>query len=72
MGREAVMSEDVREFDCTECGRHIISLCGPRPALDGSDRCAACLSLPGWYNDAELLRMLDRDMPLGGWRRTVQ
>jgi hypothetical protein len=54
-------SAAVTEFDCSECGRHIVSICGPRPALDGSDRCAACLSLPGWFNNPEIARMLDPD-----------
>lgn len=49
------------EFDCAECGRHINVLCGPRPALDGSDRCAACMSLPGWFNNPEIARMIDPD-----------
>ena len=62
----------MKQFDCSECGRHINVLSGPRPALDGSDRCAACMSLPGWFNDPELARTLDPDMPLGGWRRSLQ
>ncbi len=61
--------EHVRAFDCSECGRHIISICGPRPALDGSDRCAACMSMPGWFLDPELRRVLDPD---GLVRKTLQ
>ena len=55
------MSDHIREFDCSECRRHIVSICGPRPAVDGSDRCAACMSIPGWFNEPELRRILDPD-----------
>jgi hypothetical protein len=46
------------EFQCTECGRHIIQICGPPPA-DHFGLCAACLMLPGWHADPELRRRLD-------------
>lgn len=55
------MTDRCPEFDCSECGRHIVQLSGPRPALDGSDRCAACWSLPGWFHDPELARAIDPD-----------
>jgi hypothetical protein len=45
------------EFDCIECGRHIILFCGPAT----HHRCAACVCLPGWFNDPELARVLDPD-----------
>ncbi len=36
-----------REFDCIECGRHILSF----GADGGADHglCAACLMNPGWF-----------------------
>jgi hypothetical protein len=46
------------EFDCCECGRHIISF------GFGSDRppepplCAACLMIPGWPSIPELRERL--------------
>ena len=53
------------EFDCCECGRHIIVLAGPmrEPPL-----CAACLCLPGWVDDPELRAAIDPDTPAGGWK----
>lgn len=44
------------EFDCNECGRHIIAICGPRLPT-----CAACLALPGWFNDPKAARLIDPD-----------
>jgi hypothetical protein len=52
----------VTEFDCVDCGRHIIVLCGP-----ASERCAACISMPGWYLDAEVRAILDPE-----YRRRLQ
>lgn len=45
------MDGNVKEFDCTECGQHIISYCPPDPA---ETRCLTCIWLPGWFNDAKL------------------
>lgn len=49
--------DHVREFDCIECGRHIIQFCGPSPMK----LCAACLTIPGWYRDPRLRAVLDPD-----------
>jgi hypothetical protein len=45
-----------REFDCVECGRHIVAFVGPI-----SDLCGACQTMPGWFNDPEIARVLDPD-----------
>src|SRR5258708_36404107 len=44
------------EFDCAECGRHIVHFgtAGPAPAL-----CAECRHLPGWFADDRLRGLLD-------------
>jgi len=53
------------EFDCCECGRHIISY------GFGSDRppepplCAACLMIPGWPSIPELRERLGLPEPKG-------
>ena len=44
------------EFDCTECGRHIIQIAGP---VSEFQLCAACLTIPGWYTVPEIVRLLD-------------
>jgi hypothetical protein len=47
----------VIEFDCCECGRHIVAITvekTPEPPL-----CAHCLHLPGWHEDPTLRAMLD-------------
>jgi len=49
-----------REFDCVDCRRHIVAF-GP----DTMGYCAACLCLPGWFNDPELCRRIDPD-----WQRS--
>jgi hypothetical protein len=43
------------EFDCVECGRHIVILCGERP---DPKLCAACLMLPGWFRDPRVRSIL--------------
>jgi len=45
------------EFDCRDCGRHIVSLCSPYRL----DVCALCISVPGWFSDPDLARRLDPD-----------
>jgi len=50
------------EFDCVECGRHIISLGNDFIQRTHPNTCAACFSLPGWFRDPELCRRLDPDM----------
>lgn len=44
------------EFDCCECGQHVILICGTvtEPPL-----CAACLTIPGWLQIPTLRAMLD-------------
>lgn len=44
------------EFDCCECGRHIVDVSGQgrEPPL-----CAECLHVPGWFRDPQLARILD-------------
>jgi hypothetical protein len=44
------------EFDCEECGRHIIQFGGPF-----TRRCAACTTMPGWFRDADLAKRIDPD-----------
>lgn len=53
------------EFDCCECGRHIIRFIPEPPGL--VKLCAQCITLPGWFNDPELVAILDPEMPLGGF-----
>lgn len=48
------------EFDCTECERRIVQLGGP---INEFRLCAACLALPGWFNDPYLRRVIDPDWP---------
>jgi hypothetical protein len=48
------------EFDCCECGAHIVAGAAekpPEPPL-----CAICLFLPGWQEDPKL-REIYGDMP---------
>lgn len=47
------------EFDCVECGMHIVFIIGelaPTPRL-----CAECIALPGWFTDPVLRKILDPD-----------
>jgi hypothetical protein len=54
------MNKDSDEYDCVECGRHIISVgFNPRPF------CAACLTIPGWFRDLEMRRAIDPQ----GWAK---
>ena len=48
--------EPAYEFDCCECGRHIVVLSGPKP---DPPLCAACLMLPGWPRDKKLSAVID-------------
>ena len=54
------MSDDFREFDCTDCGCHIVAF-GP----DTMGYCATCLAFPGWYNDPVLRERFDPDGTTG-------
>lgn len=45
------------EFDCCECNRHIVAIVldkPPEPPL-----CAACLTIPGWHEDAVIAKIID-------------
>lgn len=48
--------EPAHEFDCVECGRHIVVIAGPRSEFG---LCAACICMPGWHRDPQLRRMLN-------------
>ena len=49
-----------RAFECIDCGRHIVAF-GP----DTMSYCAACIALPGWFDDPVLRQRLDPD-----WQRS--
>lgn len=50
------VAEHGREFDCVECGRHIIRVIHrPGELLI----CAECMFMPGWYTVPELRDILD-------------
>lgn len=55
------MEPDVKEFDCIDCGRHIVAICPSREA----PVCTTCIMVPGWFNDPELrdLFLRTRDDP---------
>ena len=46
------------EFDCCECGRHIVVIAGP---VSEFHLCGACLMVPGWHEIPELRAVLDRE-----------
>lgn len=50
------MIERENEFDCLECGRHIIRFAAPegQPKL-----CAMCTMMPGWFRNPDLRELLD-------------
>lgn len=47
--------ERCQEFDCADCGRHIVIIAGPA----GTEKCGACQVHPGWYLDPEIAALLD-------------
>lgn len=47
------------EFDCKECGRHIIRLVGD---TRNPHTCAHCIYTPGWHKNPELRRIFDPEM----------
>lgn len=62
------------EFDCCECGRHIVAVIPdvpPAPPL-----CAQCLALPGWHEEFALRAILGSaagapwPFPIGGTQDT--
>lgn len=48
------LSGGPNEFDCIECGRHILRWGPPDDPV-----CAECLHLPGWFRNPEIAAMLD-------------
>lgn len=46
------------EFDCAECGRHIVRFPCGEPALD-PPLCGHCIIIPGWYRDPRLADIFD-------------
>lgn len=51
------------EFDCCECGRHIVAIVAekvPEPPL-----CAECIHLPGWHEDPVLVVLIDPERAHG-------
>lgn len=53
---KAFHDDGVCEYDCRDCGRHIIVICGPNTGL-----CAACTAMPGWFRDPDLATRIDPD-----------
>jgi len=49
---------DFREFDCTDCGRHILSFAHPNKA---PELCNACTLIPGWWGLPTIAAVLDPD-----------
>jgi hypothetical protein len=41
-----------QEFDCIECGRHIVRITALRDMLP--KLCGHCLTMPGWFRNPEL------------------
>lgn len=57
------MSCPAREFDCAECGIHVVRIVEhPNEQIT---LCAFCLSVPGWFNDPQLAKTFDP----GNYRR---
>lgn len=50
---------NAREFDCIECGRHIVAFVLCQGVEHGL--CVACLMHPGWFKDAAFRGALDPD-----------
>lgn len=51
--------ERCREFDCLECGRHIVVVFAP--AWIQEDLCGLCIHHPGWFHSDVLRGILDPD-----------
>lgn len=45
-------SKGTAEFDCVECGEHIVSFCH-----HGDARCAMCRHMPHWFMRPDLRRL---------------
>jgi hypothetical protein len=54
-----MLVERETEFDCIECGRHIVRLAAP---ADQPKLCAACITMPGWFRDPKLRAIIDPDL----------
>lgn len=50
------MSDNSVEFDCCECGVHVVQMIEPAP---DPRLCCHCLHMPGWYDNPELRAALD-------------
>lgn len=48
----------MREFNCVECGRHIMSF---GAEMTDIALCALCIFMPGWYRYPQLCEKLDPD-----------
>lgn len=55
---------DTREFNCAECGTHIVDIAGTSEGV----LCATCIHAPGWIDDPALVAVLDR----GGFAHTCE
>jgi hypothetical protein len=51
-------AHQAEEFDCCECGGHIIRII-PDPAA--GPLCATCIHMPGWFRDPRTRELLDAD-----------
>jgi len=45
-----------REFVCTDCGRRILAF-----GKDTISYCAACIVLPGWFDEPKLRQRINPD-----------
>jgi hypothetical protein len=46
-------AEELLEFDCPECGRHLFQLLG-----DNHKLCGACRTMPGWHKQPDIRNLL--------------
>lgn len=53
---EFLQARGPHEFDCSECGRHVIDFAGP---VADPPRCACCIHVPAWYTHSEVANILD-------------
>jgi hypothetical protein len=50
------MADLATEFDCSECGRHIVVIAGE---VNEARLCASCLTPPGWFREPAIRAILD-------------
>lgn len=55
---EPLQARGPHEFDCTECGRHVIDFAGP---VSDPARCATCIHVPVWYEHEMIAQIFDPD-----------